>query len=202
MPQTPRPAIDVSTLPNVVFEYRSNIWWATMGIVAIEGFMFGVIVAAYFYLRTRVNDWPPGLDPPKLLWGTLNLGLTMVSGIPNMWVKKVAHKLDVKSVRVGLIVMSVIAVLGLGLRAMEFTALNCRWDANAYASIVWTILGLHTAHLLTDAYDTWVLAGLFFTDRIEGRRFVDASENADYWNFVVVSWVVIYAVIYIAPRIL
>lgn len=202
MPQPPRPAIDVSGLPNVVFEYRSMIWWATIGIIAIEGFMFGVVIAAYFYLRTRVNDWPPGIDPPKLLWGTLNLGLVLLSLIPNFWIKKVAHKLDVKAVRLGLIIMSAAAVISLALRVMEFTALNCTWDANAYASITWTILGLHSAHLITDAYDTWVLAGLFFTDRIEGRRLVDAAENADYWNFVVISWIPIYLVLYVAPRIL
>lgn len=202
MPQPPKPAIDVSTLPNVVFEYRSNVWWATLGIIAIEGFMFGIVIASYFYLRTRVSDWPPGIAPPNLLWGTINLGLIVLSLVPNFWVKKMAHRLDVKAVRLGLLIMSAVAIVSLGLRAMEFTALNCTWDANAYASITWTILGLHATHLITDAYDTWILAALFFTDRIEGRRLVDAAENADYWNFVVISWIPIYLVLYIAPRIL
>lgn len=202
MPQPPRPAIDVSTLPNVVFEYRSTVWFATLGLIAIEGFMFGVVIATYFYLRTRVNDWPPGIDPPQLLWGSLNVVLAIMSVAPNVWVKKVAHRLDVKAVRLGLLIMSAISVVSLGIRVMEFTGLNCTWDANAYASVIWVILGLHSAHLVTDAYDTWVLAGLFFTDRIDGRRLVDAAENADYWNFVVVSWIPIYLVLYIVPRIL
>jgi cytochrome c oxidase subunit I+III len=30
---------------------------------------------------------------------------------------------------------------------------------------------------------------------------VDASENAMYWYFVVIAWLPIYAVIYLAPRI-
>jgi cytochrome c oxidase subunit III len=194
--------IDVSRLPNVVFENRGLVWWATIGIVAIEGFMFAVAIATYFYLRTRSSDWPPGIDPPLLLWGTINLGLTLASLVPNIWIKRVAMARNVKAVRIGLIVMSVLALIGLVFRGLEFTALNCTWDANAYASIVWTILGLHTVHLLTDAYDTWVLSVLFFTDRVEGKRLVDASENADYWNFVVVSWIPIYLVIYWVPRIL
>jgi heme/copper-type cytochrome/quinol oxidase subunit 3 len=41
-----------------------------------------------------------------------------------------------------------------------------------------------------------------FTDKVEGKRFMDTSENSDYWYFVVVTWLPIYAVIYFAPRLL
>ena len=74
------------------------------------------------------------------------------------------------------------------------------WDSDAYGSVVWLLLGLHTTHLITDTVDTAVLAVLFFTGPFEGKRFVDVSENALYWYFVVVSWLPIYAVIYLAPR--
>jgi cytochrome c oxidase subunit III len=45
-----------------------------------------------------------------------------------------------------------------------------------------------------------VLDVLFFTGPLEGRRYVDVSENARYWYFVVLSWLPIYAVVYLAPR--
>jgi heme/copper-type cytochrome/quinol oxidase subunit 3 len=61
-------------------------------------------------------------------------------------------------------------------------------------------MGLHVTHLLTDLVDTIVLTVLFFTSQVEGKRFMDASENADYWYFVVVSWIPIYLVVYWAPR--
>jgi len=94
------------------------------------------------------------------------------------------------------------ALVFLFVRALEFMMLNVRWDTNAYGSAVWFLLGLHTTHLLTDWFDTVVLAVLMFTGPIEGRRFVDVSENAMYWNFVVAAWLPIYAVIYLAPRLL
>ena len=34
----------------------------------------------------------------------------------------------------------------------------------------------------------------------EGRRFVDTSENALYWHFIVASWLLVYGVIYWLPR--
>ena len=88
------------------------------------------------------------------------------------------------------------------LRWFEFRSLNSTWDANAYASVTWTLLGLHTVHLLTDWFDTAVLAVLMFSGLAEGKRFMDVSENCDYWYFVVFTWLPIYAVLYFAPRIL
>jgi cytochrome c oxidase subunit I+III len=55
-------------------------------------------------------------------------------------------------------------------------------------------------HLLTDAFDSAVLAVLLFTGPLEGKRFGDVAENALYWNFVVAAWVPIYAIVYLAPR--
>ena len=54
--------------------------------------------------------------------------------------------------------------------------------------------------MLTDVYDTIVLAALFFSAPLEGRRHVDVSENSMYWYFVVWSWLPIYALIYLMPR--
>jgi cytochrome c oxidase subunit 3 len=103
-------------------------------------------------------------------------------------------------VKLWLTICLVFGVLFLGVRGLELSALNVRWDANAYGSIVWMLMVLHTVHLVTDTWDTTVLDVLFFTGPLEGRRYVDVSENALYWYFVVLSWLPIYAVVYLAPR--
>jgi cytochrome c oxidase subunit III len=97
-------------------------------------------------------------------------------------------------------VMLLFAIAFLIVRVFEFGSLNCSWDDNAYASIVWFIMGIHSFHLLTDAVDTAVLMALMFTAHVEPRRFVDVSENALYWNFIVVSWLPVYLIIYFGPR--
>jgi cytochrome c oxidase subunit III len=107
-----------------------------------------------------------------------------------------------RGVRISLLICLAFSAAFLTLRAFEFLTLNCRWDTNAYGSIVWAIMGFHTFHLFTDALDSAVLTGLMFTRRIEGARFVDVSENAVYWYFVVGAWLPLYAVVYFAPRLL
>jgi heme/copper-type cytochrome/quinol oxidase subunit 3 len=198
---SPEPNIDVSNLPSYAFDSRGLMWWGTLGIIAVEGTVFVLVLAGYFYLRQRTAEWPPGgLPAPELRWGTLNTVVLLVSLVPNYWTDRVAKRHDLRGVRIGLPVCLGFAVVFLIIRVFEFGALNIRWDNNAYGSIVWVILGLHTVHLATDTADTAVLALLMFTGPLEGRRFSDVNDNAFYWYFVVLAWIPIYAVVYLAPR--
>ena len=199
---TAKPALDVSHLQAYAFGPRGLMWWGTMGIIAIEGTMFAILIATYFYLRFYVAEWPPNLPPPDLLYGTLNTLVLLASVVPNRWVERVAGRQDLRAVRIGLLVCVAFAFAFVAIRALEFGALHCRWDTNAYGSAVWALMGFHTFHLVTDALDTAALTVLMFSRRIEGRRFVDVSENSLYWYFVVGAWLPIYAVVYFAPRLL
>jgi len=192
--------LDVSQLPSYAFGNRSLLWWATFGVIAIEGTLFGSLIGTYFYLRVNADTWPPGVQPPDLVWGTVNTVILLLSIVPNHLVKHAAtaHQLD--RARFWMFICLVMALAFLGVRILEFPGLNCAWDTNAYGSIVWLLLGLHTVHLITDFMDSVVLFVLMLTGPFEGRRFVDAAENAMYWDFVVLAWLPIYAVIYWAPR--
>jgi cytochrome c oxidase subunit III len=193
-------ALDVSVLPSYGFGPRSTMFWGTLGVIAIEGTVFAMAMVTYYYLRAQVASWPPGAAAPDLLWGTLNTLLLLASILPNHWTQRAAEAHDLGRVRVGMVVCCLLAAIFLCIRILEFRALNVGWDRNAYGSIVWMLLGLHTVHLLTDFADSVVLAVLMFTGPLEGRRFVDVAENAMYWDFVVLAWLPIYGTIYWAAR--
>jgi heme/copper-type cytochrome/quinol oxidase subunit 3 len=194
-------ALDVSGLPTYAYGHRSLLWWATAGLIAIESTAFALAAFTHMYVRATVDVWPPS-PPPDLLWGTINLAIMLASLLPNHWTKHVAEQEDRRRARIGMVVCLLFAAAFLAVRALEFTTLNARWDTNAYGSAVWMLLGLHTLHLVTDFYDSAVLTVLTFTGPWEGKRFVDLSENAMYWYFVVIAWLPIYALIYLAPRVL
>jgi cytochrome c oxidase subunit I+III len=195
-------ALDVQALPSFGFGHRSLMWWGTQGLMLIEGTAFALALLMWFYLRGQAQLWPPDGRPPDWLWGSLNTALMLVSLWPNQLAKQAAERLDLPGARRWTAVMTAIGVAVLGVRALEFTHLNTHWQAHAYGSIVWLILGLHTVHLITDTWDTGVLAVLLHTGPLEGRRFVDVSENALYWVFVVLSWLPVYGVLYAGPRVL
>ena len=198
-----RRTLDVSMLAPGGFGYRSLMWWGTFGIVFIEGTMFALAIGAYFYLRTRVPTWPPdGVAPPDLTWGTLNLLVLLLSGIPNELAKRAAEHVNLSKARLWLVVCLLFGLVFNAIRAVEFTSLNVLWNTNAYGSIVWMLLALHTVHIATDVADSAVLTALMFIGPIEEKRFVDVQENAVYWYFVVFTWLPIYGVIYWAPRVI
>lgn len=194
-------ALDVSGLPRYGFGHRSLLWWGTICLMAIEGTAFALTVAAYIYLKGRVPHWPPGFAPPQLRWGTTNLIILIVSCVPNQLAKNASERFDVRGVQIWMVVCMVFALAFNIVRALEFTGLNVWWDSNAYGSIVWALLGMHTVHVITDFADSLVLTVLFFTGPVDEHRFVDISENAMYWYFVVIAWIPIYAVVYLAPRV-
>jgi heme/copper-type cytochrome/quinol oxidase subunit 3 len=192
--------VDVRALPSFAFRHGSLMWWGTFGLIAIESTVFALAIVAYFYLRNNATEWPLSTPPPDVLWGTVNTAILLVSMWPNHLAKRAAERLDRHGVQLWLSVCLVFALLFLGVRWLEFETLNCKWNSDAYGSIVWTLMGLHTFHLITDTWDTAVLDVLFFTGPLEGRRYVDVSENAEYWYFVVLSWLPIYAVVYWGAR--
>jgi cytochrome c oxidase subunit 3 len=193
-------SLDVRELPSYAFSHRSPMWWGTLGMMAIEGTVFALVIATYFYLRSHSNSWPMSVLPPDLLWGTLNTAIMLGSVVPNHLAKKAGEEHDRAGVRLWLVVAILFGIAFIAVRVMEFAALNVRWDSSAYGSVVWTLLGFHTVHLVTDFADTVVLAFLFYTGPLDGTRYVDVSENSFYWYFVVWSWMPIYFVIYWGAR--
>jgi cytochrome c oxidase subunit 3 len=196
-------ALDVSALPPGAFGPRSLTFWGTSGIVAIEGMAFALTIGAYFYLASRYPAWPPdSVAPPDLRWGTINTLVMVASLVPNELARRAGEHVNLRGVRLWMMVSLLCAAAFNVVRVFEFMHLNVSWDHDAYGSIVWLLLGLHTTHIVTDFLDSSVLAALMFVGPIEEHRFVDVEENAVYWYFVVLAWLPIYGVIYWAPRLM
>jgi cytochrome c oxidase subunit I+III len=199
---TPR-VLDVSRLPAVASGPRATIWWGVLGLVTIEGTMFGLLVATYFYLPQNFSEWPPlGTRLPDLTAGTINMALLLAS----LWPMRLAHRAALEEHRqpiwIALAACIVIGAVSLVLRGLEFNAMHSRWDTNAYGSVVWTILGMHTIHVIASSLENVLLALLMRAGPVERKHFVDVNVNAIYWYFVVLAWLPIYAILYFAPRLL
>ncbi len=109
------------------------------------------------------NGHRPPWNPPGLLPGTLFTILILLSEIPNTMIKKAAETYDIRTIRPLLAVMVFIGVLLFVIRGFEFNSLNVMWYDNAYGSIIWALLILHTTHIATDWVDTTVLWRLMLT---------------------------------------
>jgi cytochrome c oxidase subunit 3 len=190
---------DLSTLPDSAFGARTLIWWGVLGFILIEGGGFALAGGSYLFLMSHTTPWPPKLAPGLLASGLFTL-VILLSELPNVWTNRMAHAKNERAVQIGLVLMSALGLILVAIRFWEFQNLNVRWDDNAYGSIVWAVLFLHTTHVITDLADTLVITVFTFTHQVDDNRFSDVADNCLYWHFVAIAWLPIYALIYWTPR--
>ncbi|MFL5464192.1 MAG: heme-copper oxidase subunit III [Gemmatimonadaceae bacterium] len=197
-----RPVVDVALLDDHAFRHHAPIWWGNLLMVLIEGAVFALLAASYFYIRRNFDTWPP---PRTLLPGlgvsSVNLLLLIVSVVPYWYAARLAFEHE-RPVRVGVWLMIGVAfgIAAIVLRFFEFGALHTRWDSNAYGSITWTLLGVHLAHLIAGTLEGFVVGLVMFLGPVEKKHYTDTTVMAVYWYFVVVSWVALFAIVFVAPR--
>ncbi|WP_420139775.1 cytochrome C oxidase subunit III [Sphingomonas sp.] len=192
---------DLSHLPESAMGARNIVWWGNIGFMAIEGTAFLLAIGTYFYLMSQSPAWPPSGDrPPDLIWGIVFTAGLAFSMMPNIWVLRAARRKDAGAVRVGVLLMAIIGAALFVPRAFELAHLNVPWHQDAYGSVLWMLMVLHTSHIVTDWGDTCVQALWLYTHEIGDDQFADVEDNSNYWTFVVLTWIPIAAIVYLAPR--
>jgi heme/copper-type cytochrome/quinol oxidase subunit 3 len=203
-----RSVIDVSELPHHEFDTYDPMWWGNNGLLAIETAMFAILIATYFYLRQNFALWPPPIAQltaplrplPLLGYGTANTILLVVGCIPMILTDRAARRGDVHSTQMGLVICFVFGIVAMVLRGFEFSAMQFRWDSNAYGSVVWFMLGMHALHLLVLSGEIALLMTWTFTREFDMKHRVDIVTIAVYWYWVVAMWLILFTIIYFTPR--
>ena len=191
--------------------------------IAIEGAAIATLVVTYFYVWRNFDTWPPtGTLVPDLGVSMINLVVLVASILPMWHVARLAARHD--SPRVLGFWLFVCVAFGIAaaiLRLMEFKGVHTRWNSNAYGAIVWSILAVHFAHILAATLETLVIGILVLVGPVEEKHFVETPSrhplariiaagsvsrsitvNAVYWYFVALSWVGLWAIVYLAPRVM
>jgi len=197
------PVIDVSNLPTTAFGQRDPLWWGVAGVMCIEGTMFALMLASYFYLRGGAHVWPPpGVLHPGLGITTGNLAILLLSILPMHLAAQAAEREDLAKIRLWLVVSTVLFVAFLALRISIMHRLTFRWDSHAYGSLIWTTVGLHTVHVVTGIVENLLFISVLTRGPVEDKLMDDIRLNSLYWYFVVACWALFYGVFYLDPGLL
>ena len=185
------------------FSHHAPVWWGNTLVILLEGAGLFALVVTYFYIWRNFDTWPPTATlVPDLGVSTLNL-VVLVVGILPMWhLAHIVPRQDkTRALGYWLLVCFVFGLAAAVLRVMEFRSVHTRWDANAYGMIVWAILAVHFAHIVAATLETLVLGILMLRGPVQEKHFRDVRVNAIYWYFVALSWVGLYALVYLSPRV-
>jgi cytochrome c oxidase subunit III len=206
-----RPVIDVSGLPHSVLDHRSPIWWGNLLLIVIETTLFALLVASYFYLSFNFDQWPPprvNVDPviydpvPSLLFPTANLALLLVSCLPMLWADQACLNRNIRTVIIGLAATVACGAASIWLRFVEFDSIYFHWDENAYASVVWTIMVMHLAHIIVGTAENLLMFAWAVIKPLDDKHARDIRVTAVYWYWIALIWIPLYAVIFWVPRLI
>jgi cytochrome c oxidase subunit III len=191
-------SLDVSELPAYAFGRRDPRWGAVLLLIAIEGSVFGLMLFCYFYVRTRLEVWPPTSPGVReQTYGAVILATLALSAVTTHLVNKAAYRVDLSRLKLWLGITTALSAVALGLRAFELSNLPFRWDSNVFGSVFWGTLSLHTMHLTAGTIENGLFLALLYLGPIEKKHLVDLEVNGVYWFFVVLSWLPLYAVLYL-----
>jgi cytochrome c oxidase subunit 3/cytochrome c oxidase subunit I+III len=165
---------------------RPNGWWGMAMLVATEGTLFGVLVASYFYLRFKSVEWPPpGVPRPELVVPIVLTAVLVSTSLPMQLAQSAIRRGRLGTTRALLLLALVVQA---GYFAMQVSRFGDSLDRftlqdNAYASIYYTLLGAHHAHVLVGlALDLWLLGKL--ARGITNYRLIATESIVLYWHFV------------------
>jgi len=195
--------LDVSDLPPYEISNRAPLWWGQLFMAIIEGCLFCMLLAMYFYARLSVDVWPPpGVPPLKTLMPTLALIPLILSAGGSYIASEGAKKANRRLMLQGLCANIALAAVFLILRFIEWRTFNFSWQSDIHGTFVWSILFLHTFDVIADLLMTAVLIVLLAVGRYGPKQRAGVHVDSVLWYFLVLIWFPLYVAIYWGPHLM
>lgn len=160
--------------------------WAIALLIATEFTLFATLIATYFYLRFRTDVWPPsGIPKPSVTLPLAFTGMLVVSTVPMAAAVRAARTTRRRLAWWMVALATAIQGTYLGLQINLFADDYHRFtpSQDAYASIYFTLLGVHHAHVAVGlVLDAWLLGALL--GGLTNYRLIALRLAAYYWYFV------------------
>lgn len=178
-------------------------YWGVISLIATEAALFGSLIFGYYYLASSSPQWPPfGLHPPDIYHGTFGTALLFSSSIAMYWADVSIRRGKTLQLMIGLAITMVEAAFFLGIELVDYAASDFGPQENAYASLFFTITGIHALHVFVGIL---LMSGLMlraWLNHFTPHRHMAVENVALYWHFVGAVWAVIFSSFWVFPRLI
>lgn len=172
---------------------KPNGWWGMVIFICSEATLFLMLFATYYYLRFKTPHWPPaGIPRPAALLPLLLTAVLVSSSVFVQSALGAARSGLVARARVALFAALVLQGGYLAAQVHLYIGDFHRFPPShsAYASIYFTLLGLHHVHVVLGlALELFVLLRL--TRGLTTYRLHGLQATALYWHFVNIAAVLV-----------
>jgi heme/copper-type cytochrome/quinol oxidase subunit 3 len=175
---------------------RPSGWWGMALFVTGEATLFGALFGTYLYLRLQSQHWPPdGIPAPDWKWPLVLTAILVSTSLPVHDAVASARRGRLGRARAGLLVAAGVQVgyLVATLTLFDHDLHRFEPSASSYASIYFTLLGAHAAHVAAGVLlEVWLFLRLL--RGLTRYRLVGLQATAFYWYFVNALAVIVLAV--------
>ena len=176
-------------------------WWGMVVLIMTEATVFAALLSSYFFIRATSKTWPQGgIDAPELGRILVFTFVLLGSSVPLFWAEAAIRRDELAKVRVALILSFVMGTAFLGNQLLEYLHLPFGIHENAYASLFWTITGLHGFHVLVGLVMSAVVQMKAWMGKLSHERHLTLSVFSLYWHFVDVVWIFVFSSLYLSPH--
>jgi cytochrome c oxidase subunit III len=166
--------------------------------IASEVMLFGSFFTAYFFVRVVNGDpWPAEGDHLPVFVAGVNTAILVTSSFTVHWALQSIKHGNRSGLKAGLVLTFCMGLVFLLTQIAEYARVGFAPADNAFATIFFSLTGLHGAHVFVG-----LLLLLFATVRsFRGHFSADHHLGVEipgiYWHFVDVMWIIVYTTIYI-----
>ena len=168
----------------------------TVLFLSSELMFFASLFAAYFDLRAKASAWPPPGVRLDVAGATIGTALLLFASVAMILASRAVDRGRFEAAR-WWTATALAAAVGFAAIALHgYAQETFGIDANAYASIYYTLTGVHLLHVLAGAgILSAILAGIRSRALLADRR-AGFESMTYYWHFVFVVWLGIWATVY------
>lgn len=178
-------------------------WWGMLCLIATEAILFVYLIFAFLYLGAQSpGSWPPD-GPPAVRLALPDTCILLASSAVLQWALHELRKAKGASARWigGLIVTILLGAAFVAIQAIEWSHKNFTYSDDSYSCAYFTLTGLHLLHVIVGLIALLVLLGWSVGGRFRGAAYEQPRLAVLYWHFVDAVWLVVFATIYLLPRI-
>ena len=178
---------------------QPNGWWGMALFLCAEVTLFGTLIGSYFYLSFDAHRWPPaGIGRPSVVLPFVGTAVLLATSVP-MWLAGRAACAGARRK----VIMLIAGALLVQLCYLALQILLLRHDLrdfvpkdNAYASIYYTLLVAHHAHVLLGIVLDAAVLGFVATRGLTDYWLTGVRGLALYWHVInVVGVAVVFTVV-------
>ncbi len=153
--------------------------------------IFAAMTSAYI-VRQSEGNWLE-FDLPQTFW--LTSGIILLSSVTMHWAYVSAKRDNLKSLRVAMVVTTVLGVaflIGQYLAWGDLVAMDVYFVGNPGGSFVYVLSGLHAAHLIGGVVFLLITLVNVFRYRVHAKSMDQMEMCATYWHFLDGLWLYLF----------